>query len=537
MEFEKLISVVIVNYKVPECLLDTLRSLREADLYEKIEIIVVDNASEDDSHKLVTAEFPNVNWIQLKYNIGFGKASNIGVRNANGKYVLLLNPDTVIAKNTLSVSLKFMDSHPEVGLTGPKILNPNGTLQASCRRSFVTPSVAFYHFSGLSQLFPKSRRFGKYNLTYMDPNVAAKVDAVSGSFMFLPKKLFDEIGGFDEQFFMYGEDLDLCWRIREKGYEIWYNPQTQIVHRKGQSSSKNIIRSQIAFYEAMILFFDKYRHQQGCFFPSWLILIGILVQAVIAIGKKTVSHFLTLFIDLAVINASLYASFVLRFFHNSNPYTGSEVPALLGVHLLASCCFIFMLSYNGVYSKKRYSIGNVFTSGVFASLLFFSSIYFVKSIAFSRIAYATASIAIPILLIGWRGFVSTIKGLQQLFFVPYKILIVGTGTAASMVIRDVEEKKTGKIIGVLSCDEKQKVFGEFEGYPVVGKLNEIKKVSRKNKIDMILIATDIPWYTDIIDLLSSGVVKDITIRWVPHDFFEKSSEEMVTMIPLQDFSV
>jgi len=201
MKSEILISVVIVNYKVPECLLDALRSLREADLYEKIEIIVVDNASNDNSQQLVSTAFPDVNWVQLKYNVGFGKASNIGVKNAQGKYVLLLNPDTVVAKNTLSVTLKFMNEHPDAGLIGPKILNPDGTLQASCRRSFVTPSVAFYHFSGLSQLFPKSRRFGRYNLTYMDPDVAAQVDAVSGSFMFLSRKLFAEIGGFDEQFF------------------------------------------------------------------------------------------------------------------------------------------------------------------------------------------------------------------------------------------------------------------------------------------------------------------------------------------------
>ncbi|HLV32383.1 MAG TPA: glycosyltransferase [Chitinispirillaceae bacterium] len=536
MKSEILISVVIVNYKVPECLLDALRSLREADLYEKIEIIVVDNASNDNSQQLISTEFSNVNWIQLKYNVGFGKASNIGVKNAHGKYVLLLNPDTVIANNTLSVTLKFMNEHPDAGLIGPKILNPDGTLQASCRRSFVTPSVAFYHFSGLSQLFPKSRRFGRYNLTYMDPNVAAQVDAVSGSFMFLSKKLFVEIGGFDEQFFLYGEDLDLCWRIRKKGYEIWYNPDAQMVHRKGRSSAKNIFRSQIAFYEAMILFFDKYRHTHGCFFPGWLIIIGIMFQAAITIIKKMVNHFLAVFIDLAIINISVYVSFILRFFNSNNPYQGNAVLSVYGIHFLLSFCFIFMFSYNGIYSKKRYSITNVFSSGLLASLLFFSSVYFVKSLAFSRIAFAVSSAVIPFLLVGWRGVVSTMKGLQQLIYTPDKILIIGTDRVASTVIRDVEEKKTGKIVGVLSCEKKPEA-GEFEGYPILGDLNEIKKVFKTNKIDMILIATNVPWYSNVIEVLSTEKVKDITIRWVPHEFFEKAPEEIEGVISLQDFSI
>lgn len=536
MRNEFLISVIIVNYKVPECLLETLRSLREADLYEKIEIIVVDNASNDNSRQLIKTGFPEVNWIQLKYNLGFGKASNIGVKNAHGKYILLLNPDTVISKNTLSVSVKFMSEHADAGLVGPKILNPDGTLQASCRRSFVTPLVAFYHFSGLSHLFPKSRRFGRYNLTYMDPNIAAQVEAVSGSFMFLPRELFVEIGGFDERFFLYGEDLDLCWRIREKGYEIWYNPDTQIVHRKGRSSAKNIFRSQIAFYEAMILFFEKYRHIHGGFFPGWLIIIGILFQASLTIGKKMVNHFFAVFIDLAVINLSMYMSFILRFFSNNNPYKGSSVSALFGIHLLISFYFIFVFSYNGVYSKKRYTISNVFSSGLLASLLFFSSVYFVKSIAFSRIAFAIASAAIPFLLVGWRGIVSTVKGLQQLIYTPDKVLVVGTGTVSSMVIRDIEEKKSGNIVGVLSCDKKPEA-GEFEGYPVLGTLNSIKKVINYNKIDMVLIATDVPWYSHIIEILSTEKVKDITIRWVPHEFFEKSPEEFEGAVTLQDFSI
>ena len=168
--------------------------------------------------------------------------------------MLLLNPDTVIAKDTLKVAVDFMQSHPKAGLMGPKILNQDGSLQASCRRGFVTPLVAFYYFTGLSRIFPKSKHFARYHLTYMDENESAVVDAVSGSFMFIRRTLFDQLHGFDEQFFMYGEDIDLCWRVREKGYEVWYHPLTQIIHRKGQSSARSPLRSRFAFYEAMIIF-------------------------------------------------------------------------------------------------------------------------------------------------------------------------------------------------------------------------------------------------------------------------------------------
>ena len=164
-----MVSVIIVNYKVPEYLRETLRSLQQAELYDKSEIIVVDNASGDNSQSIITSEFPEINWIQLKNNLGFGKACNIGAQCSSGKYLLFLNPDTVVARNTLSISVKFMQENPKVGLMGPKILNPDGTLQPSCRRSFPTPSVALYHFAGLSRFFPKSKRFGRYNLTYMDP--------------------------------------------------------------------------------------------------------------------------------------------------------------------------------------------------------------------------------------------------------------------------------------------------------------------------------------------------------------------------------
>ena len=273
------ISIIIVNYKVPQSLCQCLRSLREADGYAEAEVIVVDNASDDGSKKLVTDEFREVKWIQLKNNIGFGKACNVGAKNATGKYLLLLNPDTLVSRNALSAAYEFVEQNPNVGLLGPKVLNGDGTLQKSCRRGFPTPQAALYHFTGLSRLFPKSRKFGHYNMTWLDPDQEGEVDAISGSFMFIKRGLFEALGGFDERFFMYGEDLDLCRRVKERGYAVWYYPAIQIIHSKGKSSAKRLLQSRVAFYQAMVLYSQKYRHLHAAFLPGWLIYLGIVLQA------------------------------------------------------------------------------------------------------------------------------------------------------------------------------------------------------------------------------------------------------------------
>lgn len=530
-----LISVIVVNYRVPDCLKEMIRSLQDAALFDKTEIIVVDNASGDCSQQLITSEFKEIKWIQLKNNIGFGKACNIGAQNARGEYILLLNPDTVVAQDTLSVAVNFMESNPGAGIMGPKILNPDGSLQPGCRRSFPTAEIAFYRFSGLSRLFPNSSRFGKYNLSYLDPEKSAEVDAISGSFMFIRRKLYMQIGGFDEQFFMYGEDLDLCWRIHESGYTVWYNPQTQIIHRKGRSSARNLIRSRIAFYEAMVIFSRKYRHKRGGFFPDWLIFFGILIQASLNIATTLIGHFIAAIIDLAIINITLMAGITLRFTSSHNPYFNS-FSQVFTVHLLISASFIFMFAYNGIYSKKKYSISNALLSGFLASLIFFASVYFIKTVAFSRIVFAIAAPLITILLVGWREAIPKVVKFKQLVFSPDRVLVVGNGPVASAVIRQLEEQKSGKIQGILWSNG-EPMPGEYDGYQVLGSISRLPEVIKNNKIDVLLIATDLPWYSRVIETLSKKRLKNLTIRWVPHEIFEQQNNLVLSDIKLNTFSV
>ncbi len=532
-----LISVVIVNYKVPEYLIETIRSLRDAQLYEKTEVIVVDNDSQDQSQQIITGQFPEIIWIQMKNNVGFGKACNIGVKKAQGTYILLLNPDTVISKNTLVASINFMKENPEVGMMGPKILNPDGTLQESCHRSFPSPMDAVYHFLGLGKIFHKNKRFGKYYLTYLDPDISTQVDAISGSFMFISRSLYNQIGGFDEHFFMYGEDLDLCWRVSDAGYKVWYFPDTKIIHRKGKSSDKVKLRSRIAFYEAMVIFSTKYKNRRSGFFPGWFIFFGIFIKASISLGANFFKYVTPAIIDLLLINTILWLGIVSRFGLTSSPYHTEKSLTMITIHCLISICFLSIFAYNGVYIKRRYSIPNIFLSAMMASVLFIAALFFFKSMAFSRIAFAISSLAISIVLVFWREFIpQVVHRCKQILYSPSKIVVVGSGTIAQMVIRNIEEQKSGKICGVL-WTEQGKRPGEYEGYPVLGSFSELKSILSKHNIDTLLISTSISWYSLIIDALSSLKIKNLSVQWVPHEYFSLNEEQIPPQISLRDFSI
>jgi len=225
-----LISVIIVNYNVKPFLQQCLVSLQRAMGDIPHEIIVVDNHSVDGSPAMLKEQFPEVRVIVNRYNLGFSRANNQALAQAHGKYLWLLNPDTLVQEDTPARLLEVMESDPRIGILGCKILNPDGSLQLACRRSFPTLWVAFTKLIGLAKLFPKTRLFGRYNLTYLDPDKAYEVEAISGSCMFVRAEAMQEVGLLDEEFFMYGEDLDWCFRFKQAGWKGFYTPSTSIVH-------------------------------------------------------------------------------------------------------------------------------------------------------------------------------------------------------------------------------------------------------------------------------------------------------------------
>ncbi len=272
------ISIVIVNYNTRELLRGCLSSIQASEGGFTHEVLVVDNCSRDGSAQMVRQDFPWARVLESPQNRGYAAANNQGLRRSRGRYVLLLNPDTILPRNALKGMLAFMEAHPEAGAAGPKLVRQDGSLDLACRRSFPTPAVSFYRMVGLGKLFPHSPRFARYNLTYLSPDKVCQVDSVVGAFMMVRREAMEEVGLLDESFFLYGEDLDWAYRLKEAGWKVYYNPRVVVLHYKGEASRQNRLRARYEFYRAMYLFHQKHFAHETPFWLHWLILSGILVR-------------------------------------------------------------------------------------------------------------------------------------------------------------------------------------------------------------------------------------------------------------------
>ena len=280
------LAIVILNYNTAALLRGCLHSLRASQHPFAVETIVVDNASSDGSAALVRAEFPEVRLIANAANVGYSAGNNAALRVLGfdqappqaaaqlPRYVLLLNPDTVLPPAALVEMVRFMDEHPTIGAAGPRVRRPDGSLDRACRRSFPTPQVSFYRMIGLSRLFPTSRRFNAYNLEYLPEEAVHPVDSVVGAYMQVRAEAILAAGLLDERFFMYGEDLDWAKRIKDAGWEVWYNGAVEITHVK-EAASRQSSKSRIDFYEAMWLFYQKHYRSETSWLLDKAILLGI----------------------------------------------------------------------------------------------------------------------------------------------------------------------------------------------------------------------------------------------------------------------
>ena len=282
------LSVVIVNYKVKYFLEQCLNSIEQAARGIDHEIIVVDNASNDGSTEYITARFPNVKWIASKENNGFSKGNNIGFAQAKGEYILMLNPDTIVTKEAIEGCIGFLDKNPDTGACGVYMLRTDGTFAPESRRALPTPFVAFCKMSGLSKLFPTSRTFGRYYMQYLDKHSANEIEIISGAYMMLRHTTLKETGGLDEDFFMYGEDIDLSYRILKMGYKNYFLP-LRILHYKGESTNKSSYRYVHTFYRAMQLFFKKH-YSHYSFIVSIPITLAIWSRAMLAYVGNQFRH-------------------------------------------------------------------------------------------------------------------------------------------------------------------------------------------------------------------------------------------------------
>jgi len=279
------LGIVIVNYNTRDLLRECLKSAFASLGGFSYAVCVVDNCSTDGSSGMVRAEFPQVYLIESSINGGYAYANNLGLQHFGfddatreaPRYALLLNPDTELPATALADMLAFMDDHPQAGVAGPKLVRLDGSLDLACRRSFPSPEVSFYRMTGLSRLFPNHPRFGRYNLTGLDPDERTQVDSVVGAFMMVRSEAIEQAGLLDETFFMYGEDLDWAYRIKQRNWSVWYNPAVTVLHVK-EAASRHSSRARYEFYRAMVVFYRKHYAAGTPRWLHWLILSFIAAR-------------------------------------------------------------------------------------------------------------------------------------------------------------------------------------------------------------------------------------------------------------------
>ncbi len=528
------ISVVVVNYNVRHYLEQCLMAIERARHNLKIEIFVVDNASVDGSQAMVKKKFPAVILIENHKNLGYAKANNQALRLAKGNYILILNPDTLIQEDTLLVLKKFLDEHPDAYAVGCKLINPDGSFQINSRRSLPTPWVAFTRIIGLSKLFPKSKIFGKYNLTYISPDVESEVDVLSGSLMMVRREAIANIGYFDEDYFMYGEDIDLCFRLKNAGGKIYYTPKTKAIHYKGESSKKSEFSTINSFYSSMLIFINKHFKDRYSIIVKGILAMGIYLRAFIAYLVSLFKIISVPLLDLLLIMLGIFIAIKIWLPH----YHIARFRVIFPVYTLI--WFINVYLFGGYHKKGKYHLKPVIGGVIFGLFLNSTFTYFFKQFAYSRVVVLISFLIILLTLSLWR--------LVYRWLGPYSIrhpisklrrtIIVGTGKEGERILKKIRSRPDipYEVCGFVDFDERN-IGKEIDGVEVLSTIENIRDVIRVEKIDDIIFSSDRLSNKQILETISYARCGGVNFRIVPHELeyiIAKSSVDEIDALPLVD---
>ena len=529
------VSIIVVNYNVRDFLENALVSLQKASEGVEVEFFVVDNASDDGSVELVKQKFPNVTVIENRVNLGFAKANNQALHLAKGKLILLINPDTIVQEDTLRVLIKFFDQNQDVGMAGCKILNPDGSLQLACRRSFPTPWVAFCKMVGLSALFPNTKLFGRYNLTYLNPDESYEVDALSGSFMMLRREVYETVGDLDEDFFMYGEDLDWFFRIQRSGWKIYYVHATQIIHYKGESAKRSDFDEIKSFYQAMRLFVQK--HLSHSIALRLLLQIGIALRAALAFLGKAGRPILFAIIDsLGITVALLLGEFI--WFGEGFRFPEYAYPI---VFIVPVAIILSTLYFSGVYTYRKNSLSMTALSVVIGYLILSSLTFFFKAYAFSRMVEVISGALTFLMLVGWRLILRYLGRSPQFgrrTLLGRRTLIVGMGTSGVELLRKLRARVVDgyDVVGFIDLN-RQRLGEKVSGVQILGSVDNIGKIIRENKVSEVIFSTDALPYRDILSVIGRSRERAVNYRLFPTSLeviIGKTNIDQLGDIPLVD---
>ena len=370
------LSVIIINYNVKYFLEQCLRSVLAAAEGIDTEVWVVDNNSTDGSVQMVRDKFPQVKLIANSDNHGFATANNQAIKQCTGDYILLLNPDTLVQKDTFRVCIEFFEEHADCGGLSVKMINGEGEFLKESKRGFPSPATSFYKISGLIKLFPRNRKVGAYYMGHLDNDKVNEVDVLPGAFLMISRKALEKVGLLDESYFMYGEDIDFSWRIKLAGFKNYYLPTTRILHYKGESTRKSSMNYVYTFYNAMAIFAKKYFSKGGARTYTLLIQLAIWMRASLDFGKRLISRMAVPMLDFAVSFAGFFAIksiWATYWAENVNYYPGFYTWSILPLYVL----ILLLASWlAGGYDKpvrigrivKGMSVGALFLL-VFYSLL------------------------------------------------------------------------------------------------------------------------------------------------------------------------
>lgn len=473
-------SVIIVAYNsrdyIPACVSSVEDALQGIDS----EIFVVDNGSPIPILERQKQAFPRVHWIENSENLGFGKGCNLAARNATKEVLFFINPDTVVSRETFRKTLSYMATKPNAGAVGCKILNGDGSLQWACRRSFPSPFAAICKTVGLSALFPKSKVFAAYNMTYLDPDLETEVDAVSGSFLGVRRDIFKQLGGFDEDYFMYGEDLDICLRIQKLGFRNYYYPGTSILHFKGQSSKTRRFRTYIEFYQAMLIFAKKHRNYH---LPTFIVAIGIAFAALVGVFSRLIPQWWKMLVDLFLVGIVLLFS----------SHWLSLSPAVSGVFAL----FTWLpLALSGDYASSKLDGLRLFKFLIPAAVVENAVLVLALKTPLCVVCF---SIAILLGCVFWRRLAFWFKYFSRIFSGKAKrsILLGGTTDPVGCWFDRYRPKPGLNLLGCVSCCPEK--VSEVNREHLLGNLDDLPAICKRTGCAELLILSDSTGFRESFD--------------------------------------
>ena len=505
------LSVIIVNYNVKHFLEQCLISAKKALEGIEGEIIVVDNNSVDGSVNLINKKFSDVVLIANKKNTGFSVANNQGIKIARGNNILLLNPDTVIQEDTLRKCLEFFDKNEDAGALGVKMYDGNGRFLPESKRGLPTPSVAFYKIFGLASLFPNSKTFGKYHLGYLSENENHKVDVLSGAFMMIRKKVLNEVGLLDETFFMYGEDIDLSYRIKKGGYENYYFSKTNIIHYKGESTKKSSVNYVFVFYKAMVIFAEKHFSKQHVKTFSKLINIAIYFRATIAVVQRILKRWI-----LPIMDFIFFSGFIFGISTLYQNFSGISFPEET-IKLIIPIYALIWTICNSIFGNQNPPIKySNLIKGNLVGLIIILSLYALlpKTIQFSRAIILGSSVICLLISLFTRSTFKVLKiGLFKGFTDLHKnIALVGSLEEISRTekLMLIDSDSSTNIFKISS----EKSFENQENYH--GNISQLNEFININKItEVIFCAKDISAQNIIYSMAVVNSKKNIDFKIIP----------------------